>query len=238
MAMRERWSPFEIMTGAGAAYLALAFACVSLEAARIETGVAARAVAALDDAGLYWFAVEPDGRRLVVTGAAAEPAAARAVVERLDAVSGVSSIQQRIEVVGAAGDCQQALDAVQAERPVTFRKGLAEPSPASEPVLAAAAAAARACGIRIEVAVHAGGDGSAALGLALSQRRADLVARRLAAHGVAADRIVATGYGASQPVARSVGANDPAAGDVSPEAVPDGRAIGQRVEFRVLGAAT
>lgn len=230
--MKARWTPFEIVTGAGAAYLAIAFACVSLEAGRIEAGVAARAVASLDAAGLYWFAVQPDGRDLVVTGAAAEAGTAQAVLERLDGVSGVRSFESRIAAIGAVGACQQGLDAVQAERPVTFRKGLAEPTPASEPVLAAAAAAVRRCGARVEVAVHAEGGGSAALGLALSQRRADRVARRLAAHGVGADRILATGYGAMQPVARRVAADAPA------EAAGSGRPIGQRVEFRVLGAAT
>ncbi len=236
--MRARWTPFEIVTGAGAAYLAIAFACVSLEAGRIESGVAARAVASLDAAGLYWFAVQPHGRDLVVTGAAAEAGMVQAALERLDDVSGVRSFESRIPAIGATGGCQQALDAVQAERPVTFRKGLAEPTPVSEPVLAAAAAAVRRCGVRVEVAVHAEGGGSAALGLALSQRRADHVARRLAAHGVGADRIVATGYGATQPVARRVTAAGGGAADAPAEAAASGRPIGQRVEFRVLGAAT
>jgi len=236
--MRARWTPFEIVTGAGAAYLAIAFACVSLEAGRIEAGVAARAVASLDAAGLYWFGVQPDGRGLVVTGAAAEAGSVQAALDRLDGVSGVRSFENRIAVIGAAGGCQQALDAVQAERPVTFRKGLAEPTPASEPALAAAAAVVRRCGARVEVAVHAEGGGSAALGLALSQRRADHVARRLAAHGVGADLIVATGYGATQPVARRVTAAVGGAADAPAGAAASGRSMGQRVEFRVLGAAT
>lgn len=235
--MATRWTPFETITGAGAAFLALAFACVFLEAERLQTVLAARAAAALDGAGLYWFAVEPVGRRLIVTGGAVDAEAAAKAVARLEAVAGAGRIENHVGVIGAAGACQQQLDAARSGQPVTFRQGLAEISPASEPVLAAVAAVLKRCGARVEVAVHAEAGASAALGLALSQRRADQVARRLAARGVPAERLVSTGYGVTQPVAGASDSSRRAAEQVAENDQP-GRPIGRRVEFRILGAAT
>ena len=244
-----RWTPFEIITGTAAAFLAIVFACVLLEAGRIERGFAARAVQALEAAGLYWFAVEPSGRRLIVSGGAVDAAAAESAAARVAEVSGASAIENRIAAIGAAGSCQQKLDAARSGEPITFRKDLAELMPASEPVIAAVAQALHRCGVRIEVAVHAErGSGGAALGMAISQRRADQVAHRLVGLGVPVQQVVATGYGVTQPVARSADLKgrvpDNAAG-ARPDAIDaaavsgeTGRPVGQRVEFRVLGAAT
>jgi len=236
--MTARWTPFEIVTGAGAAFLAIAFACVFLEAGRIEAGLAARAVAALDGAGLYWFAVQPSGRRLLLTGGAADAEAAGEAAARAASVSGAGSIESRLVVIGKAGACQRQLAAARDERPVTFRKGFAEIAPASEPVLTALARAIKRCGARVEVAVHAEDGASAALALALSQRRADQVARRLAALGVSPEQVVATGYGVTQPVAGASGGAPRARQPVPEAGDAAGRSIEQRVEFRVLGAAT
>jgi outer membrane protein OmpA-like peptidoglycan-associated protein len=244
--MTSRRTPFEIVTGAAAALIAIALSCVSLETTRIEAGLAARAVAALSDADLYWFAIEPSGRDIILTGAARDAAAAAAALARLEALSGPRGIDSRIDVIGPAGECQQRLDAVAARAPFRFGKGLAELARTSEPALSAVAEVVKSCHARIEVAVHAGPGGGGTLELSLSQRRADVVVHGLAARGVAADWLVATGYGATQPVAR-VGAlpADPAipaaeGADVAARADyhgPDG-ADAQRVEFRILGAAT
>jgi OOP family OmpA-OmpF porin len=87
----------------------------------------------------------------------------------------------------------------------------------------------------VEVAVHAEPGGNAAVALALTQRRAELVARRLVAHGVDAGRVEAVGYGVTQPVAAS---SQPQARFA--EGADDGlaRPPHRRVEFRILGAAT
>jgi len=230
--MPVRWTPFEIFTGTGAAFLCIVFACVFLEAGRIETGIAERAVRALDEAGLYWFAVAPEGRRLILTGTAPDAAAIAAAAARIADVPGAGAIENRIAPVGAAGACQSELDEVLARRPVTFRKGQAEPAPGSDPTIAAVAVAIRQCGVRVEVAVHAGTAGSAAMGLVQSQRRAEHVARRLVAQGVSAEQVLATGYGVAQPVA-PLGTGAAESGDATAHT-----ATGQRVEFRVLGAAT
>jgi OOP family OmpA-OmpF porin len=235
--MTARWTPFEIVTGATAAFLALAFACVSLEAARFETGVAVRATAALDTAGLYWFAVEPRGRAVLLTGAAADAEAAARAAAIVADVPGAGAVENRIEVIGTAGACQALVDGAQGSERVTFRKGSDEVAPAGELVIAAVAQALARCSARVEVAVHAEQGGNPMLGLRLSQRRADQVARRLARNGVPAERIVATGYGSRQPVTGSRHdtsvATEPAPAPAEPAA-----AAGPRVEFRILGAAT
>jgi len=234
--MTSRWTPFEILTGTGAGFLCIAFACVFLEAGLVETRLAARAAAALDEAGLYWSAVTPQGRRLIVSGAAADPMTAAAAGARLEGIPGAGVVENSIVVIGAAGACQIELDAVRSARPVTFRKGQTELALASESVLAAIADVLTRCAVRVEVAVHAAVGSSAAVALALTQRRAEQVARRLVAHGAGVEQVIATGYGITQPVGShprampDSGAPAPDRGDAA------GRSIDQRVEFRILGA--
>ncbi len=235
--MTSRWTPFEILTGTGAGFLCIAFACVFLEAGRVETRLAARAAAALDDAGLYWSAVAPQGRRLIVSGAAADPATAAAAGARLEGIPGVGAIENGIAVIGAAGVCQTELDAVRSAQPVTFRKGQAELAPASDSVLGAIADVLQRCAVQVEVAVHAEAGSSAALALALTQRRAEQVARRLVANGAGIEQVIATGYGFSQPVASRPRAMPDSVTTAPAQGDAVGRSIDQRVEFRVLGAA-
>jgi len=213
--MTTRWTPFEIVTGTIAGLLCIAFACVSLEAADIEAGLARRAMDALQSSGLHWAAIEPHGRRLVLSGGASDGEATAIAVARVAGLSGVAGVENQIVAIGPAAVCQARLDAVRGDRAVKFRKGHAELAPASGALLAELAATLKACDARIEVAVHAEPRSNAGVAQALTQRRADRIARRLVEHGVAIERLVATGYGTRQPV----GAR-------------------QRVEFRVLGAAT
>lgn len=234
--MTSRWTRFEILTGTGAAFLCIAFACVFLEAGPVETRLAARAAAALDETGLYWSAVAPQGRRLIVSGAAADPAMAAAAGARLEGIPGVGAIENNIAVIGAAGTCQIEIDAVRSARPVTFRKGQAEIAPASESVLADIAEVLERCGVRVEVAVHAEVGSSAALAQALTQRRAEQVARRLVAHGAGIEQVIATGYGLTQPIGSHPGAMPDGGAPASARGGAVARSIDQRVEFRVLGA--
>jgi outer membrane protein OmpA-like peptidoglycan-associated protein len=213
--MTNHWTPFEIVTGTVAGLLCIAFACVSLEAADIETGLARRALEALQDTGLHWAAVEPQGRRLVLSGGATDGETTALAVARVAGLPGVAGVDNRIVAIGPAAVCQARLDATRDGRGVKFRKGQAELAPASGALLAELAATLNGCDARVEVAVHAEPGGNAGVAQALTQRRADRIARRLVELGVAIDRVVATGYGTRQPVGAQ-----------------------QRVEFRVLGAAT
>lgn len=68
----------------------------------------------------------------------------------------------------------------------------------------------------VEVQGHTDSQGDDAANLALSQQRADAVARYLTDHGIEAGRITATGYGETQPIA--------------PNETAEGRAANRRVE--------
>jgi len=222
--MHKHRSAFEIITGTGAVFLSLVFLCVSLEAGRIERGLADRAAGILNESGLYWFAVEPQGRDLVVTGAVSDRAAVDDVRARMAQLAGVRRSHVDLQSVGTSGVCQQRIEATLQEHPLTFKVGHAELADASHAGIGKLASELRSCAVRFEVAVHAGPQGSAAVGLALSQRRADLIARRLAESGVAGEAIVATGYGVRQPVGGAP--------------MFRSQRSGQRVELRVLGAQT
>lgn len=223
--MESRWSQFEILTGTGATFLAIAFVCIFLEAARIETDIALRAADELMESGLAWHAVEPRGRMLLVTGAAGDEAAARQAAARIAGVPGVWRAESRISTIGVGpAACQAALDAELAGQPVLFKTGQAELADASHAVLARLARRIVDCGVRVEVAVHAEARGSAAVSLVLTERRADQVARRLVEAGVGADVVVVSGYGSTQPVAQP--------GEPGP------RGNNQRLELRILGAAS
>lgn len=73
--------------------------------------------------------------------------------------------------------------------------------------------------LAIEVAGHTDSQGSDALNMDLSQRRADAVRSYLIEQGVAAEQLTAKGYGPHQPVADN--------------ATASGRAMNRRVEFRI-----
>ena len=81
----------------------------------------------------------------------------------------------------------------------------------------------RTCTGVVEVAGHTDAKGDSEINLKLSQRRADVIAKYLVNHGVAAEKIVARGYGETQPIADNETA--------------DGRKANRRIEFRVLGEA-
>lgn len=74
-------------------------------------------------------------------------------------------------------------------------------------------------GARITIAGHTDDRGRPEVNLLLSQQRAEAVAARLIAAGVADARITAVGYGADRPVADN--------------ATAEGRAQNRRIEFVV-----
>lgn len=218
--MEFRFSPFEIVTGTGALFLCLVLVCVFVEAPALQAAIgnAARAAVLPGDAAaptLYWVAVEPRGRRVLVSGAAADETAKRWVLERVARSPGVGAVEDHIAVVGAAGSCQRTVDAAMDERGIRFRNGQAELADASMPVLSAIAQALGRCSASFEIAAHTGARGDAAINQRLSQRRADAVARLLAQQGIEPARLRAVGYGEAQSGADANGA---------------------RIEFRVLGA--
>lgn len=220
--MDFHFSRFEIVTGTGAVFLCLVFVCLFTEASAIQTGISTTAVAAVEREDLYWVSVEGRGQSLVLSGAAADARARDRAGEVAAAVPGVTSVDNRIAVIGEAGACQQKIDDYLQDRRVTFKTGRPELSTASLPALAMVADIARGCGAAFEVASHTDDEGDSAVNLKLSQRRAEAVVRYLVQSGVAPDQLRAVGYGETQPVADN--------------ATHDGRTANRRVELRILGA--
>lgn len=72
----------------------------------------------------------------------------------------------------------------------------------------------------VDVLGHTDSTGSAAANVALSQKRAESVARQLRAKGVSAARIATRGYGASHPISDNV--------------TEAGRAMNRRVEIKLV----
>ncbi len=220
--MEFEFSRFEIVTGTGALFLCLVFVCVFNQASAIQTDVSTSARAALHGVDLYWVGVEGRGQRLELSGAAPDERIRERAGALAAAVAGVTSVKNRIAVIGSAGACQWRVDQYMKERPITFKTGTAELSGGSFSVLQGVADILRGCGASFEVASHTDARGDAAVNQKLSERRATAVARYLAASGVPPQHLRAAGYGETQPVADN--------------ATAAGRSANRRVEFRILGA--
>ena len=218
-----RFSQFEILTGAGSAILCLFFVSVFTSASAIENDIATQVTEAVDSDELYWSSVEASGQSVVITGAAPDVPARLAAIERAQAVPGVTSIDNQIRIIGADDDCQENLDAYAEKESLRFRSGKADLVDASVTAVGMLAMIIRTCNGVVEVAGHTDAKGDSKVNLKLSQRRADVVAKYLVNHGVAAEKIVARGYGETQPIADNETA--------------DGRKANRRIEFRVLGEA-
>jgi outer membrane protein OmpA-like peptidoglycan-associated protein len=222
--MDLRFSQFEILTGAGTALLCLFFICVFSEVSAIENTIAAEVTNKVDSDELYWSGVTVSGQSVELTGAAPDVPAKRAAQQRAWEVPGVTAVTNNIEVIGEAGTCQQQLNDYLQKEKIQFKTGKADVSEKSHHVLSMLAMIVRTCDTVVEVAGHTDDQGDAEVNRALSERRAEVVAKHLVRHGVDARRLQAKGYGESQPIAQN-----------STEA---GRKLNRRIEFRVLGGTT
>ena len=220
--MDLNFSRFEILTATGALFLCLVFAATFTKASAIQSEITTAAVAAVEREDLFWVSVEGRGQSLVLTGAAPDSVARDQAGELAAGIPGVSSVDNRIAIIGESGTCQKRVDEYLEDRQVTFKSGQAELTTGSLAVLAMVASIARGCGASFEVASHTDDRGDAAVNQALSQRRAEAVVRYLVGSGVPADQLRAVGYGETQPVADN--------------ATETGRAANRRVEFRIVAA--
>jgi len=101
-----------------------------------------------------------------------------------------------------AAACQAALNATLVLDKIDFRSGSVKIGRASAYALDRLAALLQRCPEqKVEIGVHADNFGDEEANQALSQRRADKVARYLANEGVAAARLTGVGYGDKQPIA-------------------------------------
>lgn len=221
--MDLRFSQFEVLTTTGSFFICLFFVCVFLEASDIEQELGTTTAEAVGKENLFWASVTPSGQQIVLTGAAPDYASRKRAGEIAANVDGVAGVDNQIVIIGEAGTCQRELDGFLATEHVTFKRGKADISESSYPLLQLLASVARNCHSRLEIASHTDAEGDAAINLKLSQRRADAVRKHLVQIGVPADQLVARGYGETQPIA-----------DSSSE---EGRKANTRVEFRVIGEA-
>ncbi len=219
--MDFRFSHFEILTGAGTLLLCLFFVCVFTEASAIENTLAAQLSQSIETEDLYWSSVEVSGQSAVISGAAPDVPARRAAEQRAWAVTGISSVDNQIQVIGEAGTCQQQLNDYLATETINFKTGKTEVAEESFHALSMLAMILRTCDSLVEVAGHTDGRGDAEINLHLSTRRAESVAKHLVRYGVNPAQIRAKGYGENQPIA-----------DNSTDA---GQKLNRRIEFRVLG---
>ncbi len=220
--MDFNFSPFEISTTTGALFLCLVFVCIFSEAKDIEQHLGSEVAAVVAEQDLYWSSVEPQGQRMLLTGAAPDHAAKMGAQLAAADIPGVTYVDNQIEILGEGESCQSELDTYLEKEKVTFKSGRADLSDASYPIVGMLASIARNCEMRLEIAAHTDAKGDAAINMKLSQRRADAVRKALVGSGVDAQALVATGYGETQPIAP----NDNA----------EGRRLNRRVEFRVIGS--
>ena len=219
--MDFRFSQFEIFTGLATALLCLYFIAVFSEVGSIEDQLSTEISQALEGQDLYWSGVEVDGQQVVLTGAVPDVPAQRATVAAVKQVFGVVSVDNQLKVIGETGTCQTQIDTYLGQEKVRFKTGKAQLAQDSFHTLDMLAMILRKCDTTIEIAGHTDAKGDAEVNLVLSQRRAEVVSKRLVQLGVHPNQLRAVGYGENQPIADN--------------ASEEGRAQNRRIEFRVLG---
>ncbi|PXY37160.1 hypothetical protein DI005_36915 [Prauserella sp. PE36] len=192
---------------------ALAFLATRFEADGIESDLLARSRSALADAGLPGASVSFEGRDATVSGLSAREAewavGVVAGVEGVRAADAAESTPRREPGVpeDARQRLQAELDGLLATQPISFQPDTAVLTPEGESAMTAVLEllGTTPTDIRFEVGGHVarlpGGDPAGAR--ALSQERADAVAQRLIASGIANTRVTAIGYGDTRPLSPS-----------------------------------
>ncbi|WP_020669894.1 OmpA family protein [Amycolatopsis nigrescens] len=182
----------------------LALAVLWVQADRIESDLADRTRAALAEAGVG-ASVSFDGRDATLRDVPAEQAGRAA-----DTARGVPGVRAAAVTAAPAVEgyttrpgLQAELDRQLAAEPVTFEPDSAELTAAGERAVRRVAELLSNDPPEFEVGGHvARAPGGEAAAVALSQERADAVAKRLVAAGVPADRVTAKGYGDSRPATK------------------------------------
>lgn len=120
------------------------------------------------------------------------------------------------------GKCQRNINALLANRTITFRSGSAYIAAPSNALLDELAGVLKPCaGTSVEIGGHSDASGAASINTILSAERAKRVKDALVKRGVPADRLSAKGYGASQP---KISGNP-------------GAAANRRIEFSIASGA-
>lgn len=210
---------FELFTTAGAIWLGLGFVSLFLEADHIVADVHAQVSRSVADSPLLWYAVEVDGRQVVLHGAAQTDADAAQALAKARHEPAAANVVSRLVTLPEAARCQRQLDIFNRDAPVRFKAGGEELEDGSYETQERMAAVIRQCSHKVEVAARTGQRGDTSINQQLSARRADTVARYLVRSGVTVQQISVVGFGESQPLV---------AGETSGQ-------TNERVIFRVAG---
>ncbi len=187
-------------------------------------------------AGFGNVVVREEGGLIVLEGQAQTSTDAAAIGAVARSVEGVSSVDNRLVIVGGAIELPSTTIAATAAPAdtgasplasqladvgrVTFESGSASlTAEGLKTVDAAARILVANPGVRIEIHGHTDASGDTISNEALSQSRAEAVLDALVIRGVDGQRLTAIGFGESQPVA--------------PNITDDGRAENRRIEFIV-----
>ncbi|MEZ5594865.1 MAG: OmpA family protein [Pseudomonadales bacterium] len=198
---RSDYSPFEILTTAGAVLLTLFLACVFLELDPLEADLRARATNEIVPEAFYWSAVEVNGQDVTLYGATRSSELRDQALAVLGGLEGVAEFHAQVDVIPGVGVCQKRLDLLNTPGAIRFKRGQDELEDVSYAVLEKVAEVAADCGIDLEVGAHTHSRGDADLNRKLTERRAAAIARYLVRSDLPAARISSRGYGETQPVA-------------------------------------
>ncbi|MFF5989859.1 OmpA family protein [Prauserella flavalba] len=191
----------------------LAFLATRFEADGIESDLLARSRSALAHAGLSAASVSFDGRDGTVSGVSGREAEwAVGVVAGVEGVRTAEAAEPTTKrKPGVPQDVRQRLqaelDGLLATQPISFQPDTAVLTPEGESAMTAVLdlLGTTPTDVRFDVGGHVarlpGGDPAGAR--ALSQARADAVAQRLIASGIANTRVTAIGYGDTRPLSPS-----------------------------------
>lgn len=185
-------------------------AVVTIDGGRIRTGTDPRS-------GRFSATVEPGPHDLRVEGQGFRPNDSQVSVEagRPRSVRVVLKPQDKVRVTG---------EKIVIYEKVLFATGSPNILPVSYAILDAVVDVLRQeARLRVRVEGHTDNEGGRQRNLALSQERAESVARYIAGKGIDATRLEAKGYADLVPVADNES--------------PEGRSRNRRVEFTILGAA-
>ena len=118
-------------------------------------------------------------------------------------------------------ECATKVNAVQADRKITFDPGSATITAGAAPILDDIADILRACeSVRMEIAGYTDSQGREEMNLGLSQSRAEAVLTALLDRRVLTSNLVAKGYGEADPIADN--------------GTEEGREANRRIEFRIV----
>lgn len=118
-------------------------------------------------------------------------------------------------------ECATKVNAVQADRKITFDPGSATITAGAAPILDDIADILRTCeSVRMEIAGYTDSQGREEMNLGLSQSRAEAVLTALLDRRVLTSNLVAKGYGEADPIADN--------------GTEEGREANRRIEFRIV----